>query len=373
MRRPARYALLRRLFQGSCPRSAAAPRRRMVRASGACARVLCASALALAGAGAGFAAGPESRLSAGKDPQSLAADYMRSRAGRVPVLIGAGDIALCQDAGQAKYAEATAKLIEAVPEALVFTAGDNVYQDGTWDEFIGCYDKFWGRNGIKERTLPSPGNHDYGNSRRPHEASAYFRYFGAGAANPGTEGRGYYSLDLGTWHVVSLNSDIVQRASGGAGLPPQEKAALSGEVARQQAWLQADLQAARRRGAACVVAIWHHPRFTSARRGDNAAMGGLWDALSAAGADVVLTGHEHIYETFEPRGGNGVADPAGMREFVVGTGGAGGGSALTAAFYHYGVLKLTLEADAYAWEFVPVAGDSLRDRGRAPCNRKPGA
>jgi hypothetical protein len=323
--------------------------------------------------GSAFPAGPDYVPVAGKDPRTLAAEYMQRRAGRAPVLVGAGDIALCVDAGQAKYADATAKLLESVPDALVFTAGDNVYLDGTWSEFIECYDKSWGRKGIKQRTLPSPGNHDYGNSRTPHEASAYFRYFGASAANAGTEGSGYYSLDLGNWHVVSLNSDIVQRASREGELPPRESAALAGEVARQYEWLQADLEAALKRGATCILGIWHHPRFTSARRGDNAAVGKLWDALGAAGADVVLTGHEHMYEVFEPRGRGGVPDPAGMREFVVGTGGAGGGSARTAAQFHYGVLKLTLGAGEYAWEFLPVEGDSLRDKGIGKCNRKRGA
>lgn len=294
---------------------------------------------------------------------------MRQRAGRAPVLVGAGDIALCFE-GQDKYAEATARLIEALPEALVFTAGDNAYQDGTWEQFLDCYDQSWGRKGIKERTLPAPGNHDYGNRRRPHEAGAYFRYFGAAAANAGTEGKGYYSLDLGDWHIVSLNSDIDMRLSRERGLAPQIKAALAGEVARQVEWLQADLAAALGKGAKCILGIWHHPRFTSARRGDNVQTGKLWEALSAAGADLVVTGHEHIYETFAPRDRNGAPDAGGMREFVVGTGGAGGGSAGTAANFHYGVLKLTLDADAYAWEFLPLPGDSLTDKGAARCNRK---
>ena len=300
----------------------------------------------------------------------LAAAYMRSRAGRLPVLVGAGDIAHCYDPGQAKYAEATAGLIEAEPDALVFTAGDNVYMDGTWEEFTGCYDRSWGRRGIKERTLPAPGNHDYGDRRRPHQADAYFRYFGASA---GSAARGYYSLDLGEWHIVSLNSDIVMRSILDRGLSVQEQESLAGEVKRQYEWLKTDLDAARAARARCILAIWHHPRFTNARRGDNALMLGLWDRLSAAGADVIVTGHEHIYENFAPRNRNGESDPNGMREFVVGTGGAGGGSAATAANFHYGVLKLTLAADAYAWEFVPVAGDSLSDKGSATCKGKPGA
>lgn len=335
--------------------------------------VLLAAAIALLAGWAGrpSSAPPDYRPVAGKDPRTLAAEYMQRRAGQAPVLVGAGDIALCQD-GQGKYAEATAKLIETVPDALVFTAGDNAYMDGTWGEFIDCYEKSWGRKGIKERTLPAPGNHDYGNSRRPHEAGAYFRYFGAAAATTGTEGRGYYSLDLGDWHIVSLNSDIAMRFSRERELSGEDQALLAREVARQHEWLQADLAAALHKGAKCILGIWHHPRFTSARRGDNAPTAKLWDLLSTAGADVVVTGHEHSYETFAQRNGSGAPDPGGMREFVVGTGGAGGGSARTAADFHYGVLKLTLGAGRYSWEFLPVPGDSLTDKGTASCNSKRG-
>ena len=328
-----------------------------------------ALALSLACAGLSPAAHADGPALAGKDPRRLAAEYMQHRAGRAPVLVGAGDIALCHD-GQDKFAEATASLIDALPDALVFTAGDNAYPDGTREQFINCYGRSWGRKGIKERTLPAPGNHDYGNRRTPHEASAYFHYFGAAAANSGTEGKGYYSLDLGVWHMVSLNSDIEMRLSRDRSLAPAARAALAAEVARQREWLAADLDAALHKGAKCILGIWHHPRFTSARRGDNRPTAKLWELLSAAGADLLITGHEHIYETFAPRGAGGAPDPGGMREFVVGTGGAGGGSAWTAWNFHYGVLKLTLGAGEYFWEFLPVDEDSLRDRGSASCNRK---
>lgn len=335
---------------------------------------LLAAAIVLLSACAGplHAVPGDQRASARKDPRTLAADYLQRRAGRAPVLVGAGDIALCRD-GQGKYAEATARLLESVPDALVFTAGDNAYMDGTWAEFIGCYDKSWGRKSIRDRTLPVPGNHDYGSSRRPHTADAYFKYFGAATANPDTEGRGYYSLDLGAWHIVSLNSDLAMRLSGDGELSRDERALLAGEVARQHEWLAADLAAALHKGTRCILGIWHHPRFTSARRGDNLPTAKLWELLSAAGADVVVTGHEHIYESFGPRNAGGAPDPGGMREFVVGTGGAGGGAARTAANFHFGVLKLTLDDGAYAWEFLPVKGDSLTDKGSASCNGKPTA
>lgn len=307
-----------------------------------------------------------------KNPDTMAAEYLQRRAGKPLLLVGAGDIALCAH-GQGKYAEATAKLLEAEPDALVFTAGDNAYQDGTWEQFTECYARSWGRKGIKERTLPAPGNHDYGSRRRPHEAGAYFRYFGAAAANADTVGRGYYSLDLGSWHIVSLNSDIEMRLARERGLATDAEAALADEVARQRVWLATDLAAALRRGARCILGIWHHPRFTSSLRGDNVPMAGLWELMSAAGADLVIAGHEHIYENFAPRNARGEPDPGGMREFVVGTGGAGGGYAWTAAAFHFGVLKLRLDAGAYAWEFLPVARDSLSDKGSAICNRKRGA
>ena len=302
----------------------------------------------------------------------MAADYLARRAGKPPMLVGAGDIALCND-GQDKYAEATAQLLEALSEALVFTAGDNAYQDGTWEQFIDCYDKSWGRKDIKARTLPAPGNHDYGSRRKPHEAGDYFRYFGAAAANADTAGRGYYSLDLGSWHIVSLNSDIEMRLARERRLAAEAKARLTDEVARQRAWLKADLAAALRQGTKCILGIWHHPRFTSGRRGDNLPTAKLWELLSAAGADVVITGHEHIYETYAPRDAGGAPAPGGMREFVAGTGGAGGGHAWAAGFFHYGVLKLRLEANAYAWEFLPIPGDTLTDKGAANCNNKPEA
>lgn len=335
------------------------------------ARVVAASAIAFVFACAGrpSSAEPEHRPVAGKDPRTVAAEYLQRRAGKPPVLVGAGDIALCHD-GQEKYADATARLLDSLPDALVFTAGDNVYMDGTRAEYIDCYDRSWGKRGIKERTLPTPGNHDYGNSRTPHEAGAYFRYFGAAAANADTAGKGYYSLDLGEWHIVSLNSDIEMRLSRERGSTREAKAALADEVAHQREWLQADLAAALHKGAKCIVGIWHHPRFTSARRGDNTPTAKLWNLLRAAGADVVVSGHEHIYETFPARNGSGAPDPGGMREFVVGTGGAGGGSARIATIFHYGVLKLTLAAGGYSWEFLPLPGDSLTDKGSGSCNKK---
>jgi hypothetical protein len=259
------------------------------------------------------------------------------------VLVGAGDIADCGSDGD----EQTARLLDSIP-GTVFTAGDNAYSDGAPSEFAGCYNPSWGRH--KTRTRPSPGNHDFRSSR----GGPYYSYFGAHAGEPGL---GYYSYDLGAWHVISLNSNIGMKAGS-----PQER------------WLRADLAATR---AKCVLAYWHHPRFSSSNgHGNDPGTTPLWQALYEAGADIVLGGHDHTYERFAPQAPDGRADPErGIREFVVGTGGAD----------HYGfdtvepnsevrngdtwgVLKLTLMPDAYRWQFVPVAGKTFSDSGLGRCH-----
>jgi len=229
----------------------------------------------------------------------------------------------------------------------VFTAGDNAYPDGTAAEFAACYEPTWGRH--KARTRPAPGNHDYHTSG----ASAYYAYFGAAAGPPG---RGYYSYDLGAWHIVSLNSAVRMRARSD-----------------QEQWLRADLAASK---ATCTLAYWHRPRFSSGSHGSSAASAPLWQALYDAGAEVVLVGHDHNYQRFAPQTAAGDRDDArGIRQFVVGT---GGGShyafptpiANTEAFNtdSYGVLKFTLYADLYVWEFIPVAGGTFRDAGVGTCH-----
>jgi calcineurin-like phosphoesterase family protein len=264
------------------------------------------------------------------------------------VLVGAGDIASCSAQGD----EATARLLDGLVNGslpvIVFTTGDNAYGDGTASEFAQCYDPTWGRH--KARTRPAPGNHDYHGSG----ASGYFGYFGAAA---GPAPGGYYSFDAGDWHVVVLNSNIAMAAGSD-----------------QERWLRADLAAS---GTQCTLAIWHHPRFTSGtKHGSNAAVGPLWDALYAAGADVVINGHEHSYERLAPQTPAGVADPArGLREFIVGTGGEGlssFGTPLPTSEVRngatFGVLMLTLEAREYSWEFVPVAGATFTDSGSGSCH-----
>jgi hypothetical protein len=259
------------------------------------------------------------------------------------VLVGAGDIAACGGQG-----EATAKLLDQI-QGTVFTAGDNAYQDGS-DADYACYDQSWGRH--KARTRPSAGNHDHHTSG----AAGYFRYFGA---NAGPAGRGYYSYDIGAWHIISLDSghdygwDVT--ASG-----PQGQ------------WLAADLAANTKR---CILAYWHYPRFSSSsNHGSDPAMQPFWQLLYQAHAAIVISGHDHTYERFAPQSPTGVADARGIREFVVGMGGAGSYSFSTPLVNSevrnsgtQGVLKLTLSDGSYSWQFIPVAGKSFTDSGSGSC------
>jgi len=258
-----------------------------------------------------------------------------------PVLVGAGDIAHCAERGD----ERTANLLRNIP-GTVFTTGDNAYDSGTAAQFRDCYDPTWGR--YKARTRPVPGNHDYETRR----AAPYYRYFGARA---GPAGRGYYGYDLGAWHVVALNSE--------RGFGPGSA---------QQEWLSAELAA--HGGGVCTLAYWHHPVFSSGEHGSNPRMAATWKKLDEAGVDVVLTGHEHSYERFAPQTYEGVADPDGVRQFVVGTGGrelrpfrtVAANSEVRNSRSH-GVLKLTLRAASYEWDFVPVGNSTFRDSGNGAC------
>ena len=256
------------------------------------------------------------------------------------VFVGAGDIAKC-GVGDA---EATAKLLDRIP-GTVFTLGDNVQDAGADAEYANCFEPTWGRH--RSRMLPTVGNHDwFGGHGRP-----YFSYFGASA---GPAGLGYYSQTVGAWHVISLNSEI----PAGPGSPQYE-------------WLKADLAAS---PAACTLAMWHRPLFTSGPNENAAHMRDAWRLLGHYGAELVLSGHNHMYERFAPQDADGRADPRGPRQFVVGTGGYPlYGRARAQAHSEvldantWGVLKLTLKSASYAWEFVPVAGKSFRDSGSGTC------
>ncbi|MDQ3871846.1 MAG: DNRLRE domain-containing protein, partial [Chloroflexota bacterium] len=263
-----------------------------------------------------------------------------------PVLVGAGDIASCTSTGD----QATAALLDAIP-GTVFTAGDNAYESGSATEFANCYDPTWGRH--KARTRPAVGNHEYNTSR----ASGYYNYFGAAAGDPS---RGYYSYNVGAWHVVVLNSNCAAVGGCGAGSP-------------QETWLRRDLAA---NTSLCTLAYWHHPLFSSGEHGNNPIVKPLWDALQADGAELVVAGHDHSYERFEPQRSDGVRDPNGLREIVVGTGGRSiyafptiRANSVVRDRSTFGVLKLTLHSTGYTWEFVGVAGSTgFADAGSSVCH-----
>ena len=261
-------------------------------------------------------------------------------------IVAAGDIAQCNSSND----EATALLVDDIP-GTVAVLGDNVYENGSATEYTNCYAPSWGRH--KARTRPSVGNHEY----QTANASGYYGYFGSAAGDPAT---GYYSYDLGAWHVVVLNSNcsIVSCDAGSA----------------QEHWLRADLAANTK---SCTLAYFHHPRFNSgASHGNSTAVGPFWNALYDYDADVILNGHEHLYERFAPQTPNAAGDVArGIRQFTVGTGGR--------SFYSigtiqpnseirnnatYGVLKLTLGTGNYSWQFVPVAGMTFTDTGSGNCH-----
>ncbi len=259
------------------------------------------------------------------------------------VLVGAGDIGACYGQGAKK----TGALLDKI-DGTVFTTGDNAYPDGSVEDFANCYDPAWGRH--KDRTRPSPGNHDYNTP----DAAAYFDYFGASAGDPS---KGYYSYDLGDWHVIALNSEISMRVGS-----PQER------------WLRADLAANK---SACTIAYWHKPRFSSAEmHGSSERPKPIWDVLYEHHAEIVVNGHDHIYERFAPQTPDGELDSGrGIRQFTVGTGGAGlrrFSRLLPTSEAHYdqahGVLKLTLFPASYRWEFVPVEGATYTDSGTGVCH-----
>jgi hypothetical protein len=261
---------------------------------------------------------------------------------QIAVFIGAGDIADCDAADRGANAESTAALLDKMA-GTVFTTGDNAYFNATADDFRNCYAPRWGRH--RGRTYPSPGNHDY----QSPGASPYFDYFGDRA---GPRGAGFYSYTLGNWHIVSMNSNVP--VSPGS---------------EQYVWLQGDLEANKRSATArCTLAYWHHPLFTSGpSAGSNALMRGMWTLLYDYGVDVVVNGHDHLYERHAPQNADGRRDPLGPQEFIVGTGGAplyDFGPVLPNSqfrFKGYGVLRLTLRDVGYDSVFVEARTEQLLD------------
>jgi acid phosphatase type 7 len=264
-----------------------------------------------------------------------------------PIVAAAGDIADCASEGD----ESTAKLLEGNIERII-TLGDNVYESGTPEEFDDCYDSAWGR--FRERTRPVPGNHEY----LTPQAKGYFGYFGEAAGDPD---KGYYSYELGAWHIVALNSNC--QDIGGCGIDSPE-----GQ------WLKNDLTDHRSK---CTLAYFHYPLFSSGLyRPGISGVKPLWETLYSEGADVVLNGHDHNYQRFSPQDPDGKADPErGIRQFVVGTGGKTlytieGPISNTESFNDdtYGVLKLTLRPKDYSWQFLPAQGSSFTDSGNDLCH-----
>ncbi len=246
-------------------------------------------------------------------------------------MVAAGDIASCGSKGD----EATAAIVARIP-GTVAVLGDAVYERGTTAEFRDCYS--WSRFRVRSRA--ALGNHEY-NTPGAGPARAYFRL----------PARGYYSYELGAWHVVVLNSNCGPAGGCGQGSP-------------QQRWLEADLAAS---DTACTLAYAHHPRFSSGLHGSDPTLATLWRTLARGGADVVLAGHDHHYERFAPRDG--------VRSFVVGTGGRSIYPVLRrsrsprsiALALRYGVLRLTLRTTGYDWRFMGLPGSAVGDTGSGRC------
>ncbi len=261
-----------------------------------------------------------------------------------PILIGAGDICVTS---VIKNAQATAALITARPNDIVFTLGDNSNESGTAAQYANCYATTWGA--FLNRTRATVGNHDYMTSG----AAPYYSYFGAAA---GPAGKGYYSYSLANnWHVIVLNA--MCSSVGGCGVG-----------SAQETFLRNDLAA---NAGKHVIAMWHIPSFSSGgTHGNNSNYAAWWQDLYAAHADLVLDGHDHDYERFALQSPSAQADPNGIREFVVGTGGAGQrpmgtirANSQVRSTGTFGVLELTLGAHSYSWQFIPVAGQTFTDSG----------
>jgi hypothetical protein len=257
--------------------------------------------------------------------------------------LGLGTLTACRE-------RSTSDLVLSQDPDAVFALGDQQYEIGALTDFLSVYDVTWGR--FKPITRPALGNHEYG----VPDATGYFGYFGSLAGPAGT---GYYSYDLGGWHVVVLNSNC--SAVGGC---------QAGST--QEQWLRADLAA---HPATCTVAYWHHPRFSSGSHGNTLQVAPLWAALDDAGAELVLSGHDHIYERFAPQDANGNAAPLGVRELIVGTGGANlvaidtvqPNSEVRSATT-IGVLRLTLHPSSYEWQFLSDPAGGFADSGQDTCH-----
>jgi hypothetical protein len=243
----------------------------------------------------------------------------------------------------------------------ILTLGDLQYEDGQLAKFAQSFEPTWGR--LKPLLHPVVGNHEY----RVRDAAGYFDYFngvGRTGGAAGTRGQGYYSFDIGSWHLLALNSQC-------ASSTPTPGAPSCAAGSPQARWLQADLAA---HPGPCTLAFWHHPLVSSGFRRFHSALAPLWQALADRGVDVLLAGHDHAYERFGPMSSTGAPDPVrGLRQFVVGTGGKNFHRAVWRApnsesrrSDSHGVLQMTLRPLGYSWSFVDVRGRVL-DAGSDDC------
>jgi 3',5'-cyclic AMP phosphodiesterase CpdA len=273
-------------------------------------------------------------------------------------IVAVGDVADCSGGRQMDVAA----LVDRIRPDAVLALGDLAYPNGAIEELVDCYGPSFGR--FRSITRAVPGNHEY---HTPH-AGAYYAYF---CGSSGVPFEGYYSFELGGWHVVALNSNC----GGDLDVPAEVATEFGGcgPDSPQAQWLKQDLDA---HPAACTLAMWHHPRHSSALEGATKEMQALWSILADRGVDLVLNGHAHAYERFPPMRADGTRDDAhGMREIIVGTGGSalsgfGDGpvrSDVRSAASH-GALKVELRDGSYRWTFVPIDGDTLRDEGESPCH-----
>jgi hypothetical protein len=242
----------------------------------------------------------------------------------------------------------------------ILPLGDEQYECGGLQAFGQSYGPTWGQSALKAITSPVPGDQDYktagGTGCSATPGAGYFSYFGPAAGDPS---KGYYSFDVGAWHIVALNSMCRNIGGCGSGSPEYN-------------FLKTDLAA---HPTTCTLAYWHHPRFASSASGGTSSMGKFWDALYAAGAEIVLSGHNHFYERFAPQTSTQVASASGIREFVVGTGGRNLASPSTVQpnsevrnASAFGVLTLTLHPTSYDWQFISEAGQTFTDSGSTACH-----
>jgi len=291
------------------------------------------------------------------DPVVAAAGDIACDPGTTPFNDGNGTATKC-------HMKATSAILQNLLASTnlqgILAVGDTQYQCGGLQAFNQSYGPTWGQSALKAITSPVPGDQEYltsgGTDCSATPGGGYFSYFGSASGDPS---KGYYSFDIGSWHIVALNS-VCRQVDG------------CGRRSGQYEFLQADLAA---HPTMCTLAYWHHPRFVSSASGGSTNVAKFWDALYAAGAEVVLGGNQHVYERFAPQTPSQQASATGIVEFVVGTGGKSHGKFSTIQSNSevrnasaYGVLALTLHPTSYDWQFISEAGQTFSDSGSIACH-----